>query len=108
MNDNSWAEGCGVCTHGILNQPPLTGVVEFYLERVAQWKEGELEFCTCRAGQCYEVSLKNREQKLFEDARRDKGMATFAERGTHPDIESARFLIRQEREKNYQQPTIHS
>lgn len=106
MEDNSWAEGCGSCNYGILSAPALTGAIEFYLERIAQWREGEIEFCTCRAGQCYEVSLKNREQKLFEDARRDPQMANYSSRGTHPDLESARFLIRQERER--QQPTIHS
>lgn len=103
-----YAEGCGSCSFGILSAPELSGAVEFYLERLAQMLDGEIEFCDCQAGAHYRISLMNREQKLIEEARGDQRMGDSANRGTHPDIESARYLIRQERIKMYREPTIHS
>lgn len=89
-NENDWAAGCANCSYGIVNPPERTGACELYLERLVQAIDGDLTFCTCRAGKACYANLKNRLLFLRSEAKRDPRMASFAERNTHPDIEAAR------------------
>lgn len=89
-NENEWALGCPQCSYGLVNAPERSGACELYLERLVQAIDGELTFCTCRAGTCAYANLKNRLLILRGEAKRDGRMASFAERGSHPDIEAAR------------------
>ncbi len=88
-----WANGCAECNHGIVSAPELTGATTFYLERIVQAVDGDIVFCTCKAGTCYRASLLNRFQKLVEEARKDVRMRESAQQRTHPDIENARIAM---------------
>lgn len=92
-NENMWARGCPQCKYGILSAPELTGAGSLYLERLVQAIDGDLQFCTCRAGERYKNALRNRLLALRSEAKRDKRMASFVERNTHPDIESTRHAM---------------
>lgn len=85
-----WAYGCSRCRYGIVAAAELTGVMDLYLERLAQALAGEIEFCDCHAGQCQRANLLNIRQKLIEEARKDKRMLAEAARMTHPEIEWAK------------------
>jgi hypothetical protein len=98
-----WAKGCAECGHGIVSAPEITGAATFYLERLVQAVDGDITFCTCRAGTSYRVSLLKRHQRLVEEARKDVRMRESAERRSHPDIENARIAIATQRV-----PTIHA
>lgn len=87
--DNSWANGCSKCAYGIVEAPELTGACELYLERLAQAINGDIIFCECVAGKNYRAFLLNRHKFLLSEARSKPNLAWFAERKTHPDIESA-------------------
>lgn len=90
-NENAWARGCSKCKYGIVSAPELTGSCELYLERLVQAMNGDITFCTCKAGDCYDIGLRNRRQALIEEARRR--YPNHAARSTHPDIESARSAV---------------
>lgn len=45
-----WAWGCDQCKRGIVTAPELTGAVSLYAERLVHCVEGDVQFCTCRAG----------------------------------------------------------
>lgn len=92
-NENNWSRGCPRCTYGIANAPPLTRACELYLERLVQALNGDIVFCDCRAGTCYRFYLRNRNQILIEEARRDPRMTAYAMRNSHPDIEQAERAI---------------
>lgn len=47
---NDWARGCDKCKFGVASSAPLTGATNLYLERLVQAQDGDLTFCTCRAG----------------------------------------------------------
>lgn len=85
-----WAQGCANCKLGIVSAPELTGACELYLERLVQAIDGDLKFCDCHAGKCYQAYLKNRFVFFRTEAKGDYRMSWFAERNTHPDIEAAR------------------
>lgn len=89
-NENEWAAGCPQCSYGLVSPPERSGACELYLERLVQAIDGDLHFCDCRAGTRYRANLLNRFEFLKREAKKDARMASFAERGSHPDIEAAR------------------
>lgn len=93
----SWANGCDQCKFGVLSAPELTGVASVYLERLVQAIDGDLQFCTCRAGECYKNALRNRLLVLRGEAKRDTRMSDAAGRNSHPDIEVTRRAMRDSR-----------
>lgn len=102
--EQDWARGCPSCKYGIASAPELTGSSELYLERIAQALNGDIQFCTCKAGVRSRAHLLNRHQMLIEEARRDPRMAESAQRRSHPDIEVAQWKI----QNSYAaMPTIH-
>ncbi len=103
----AWAKGCERCAYGIVASPEVTGAVEFYLERVVQAVDGDLTFCTCKAGERYRLSLLNRHRKLIEDAKKDGRMGEAASRKSHPDIENARAAMLESHGKMARVPTVH-
>jgi len=103
----AWAKGCDACKYGIVASPEVTGAVEFYLERVVQAVDGDLTFCTCKAGQRYRVSLLNRHRKLLADAKKDGRMTEAVSNKSHPDIENARAAMLESHGKLNKEPTIH-
>lgn len=88
--ENDWARGCEKCKFGIASAPELTGAATLHLERLVQAIDGDVTFCTCKAGVRYQNYLRNRLLILRGEAKRDRRMASYAERGTHPDIEATR------------------
>jgi hypothetical protein len=100
-----WAKGCERCEYGITNAPDLTGAVSVSMERMVQAIESNGRiFCTCRAGVAARSNLKNRKQRLIEEA---KTMPLAREHGYNsaPDIEIAKQLIDKARAKSV--PTMH-
>ena len=95
----SWSEGCYNCSHGIVKAPELTRTVPLYLERLVQFDAHEIEFCSCKAGVCYAVSLTNLRQALREEARAHPMMMIHAINNTHPDIGSALLHVTAYRER---------
>lgn len=89
-NENEWALGCDNCRYGLVSPPERSGACELYLERLVQAIDGDLTFCTCRAGKANRANLLNRFEFLKREAKKDGRMVSFAERGSHPDIEAAR------------------
>lgn len=55
----AWAKGCNQCVGGILDAKPLPNWTYTVEERVEQMKNGEIHFCTCKAGEMYEKHLVN-------------------------------------------------
>lgn len=88
-----WSHGCPKCKYGIVDAPQLTGAAPLYMERMVQHLDKSLVFCDCRAGKAHYAALGNRYRKLIEEARKDKRLADFAARTSHPDIEMARRAI---------------
>lgn len=101
-----WADGCDNCTCGVVSAPELTGAAPLYLERMVQHLDKSITFCDCRAGRAYYASLGNRYRKLVEEARKDKRMAEWAARTSHPDIDSARQAVHAAYEA-VKPPTVH-
>lgn len=93
--DTEWARGCDACKYGVVASVDMTGVCEFYLERLIQTLRDQIEYCTCRAGVAYKAYMMNRYQILLEEARAYPGplMQRCANNGTHPDLENAAAKI---------------
>lgn len=51
----AWAQGCEFCTFGLIDPPPVRGPL--VIARRSQMLAGELQFCTCGAGQAYQACL---------------------------------------------------
>ncbi|MCC7196413.1 MAG: hypothetical protein IT356_12740 [Gemmatimonadaceae bacterium] len=98
----SWAAGCDACTNGIVLAPELTGAVSLYLERLVQAIDGDVTFCTCRAGVAYRSSLLNRRQEILERARREAKGSMIS---TGTEIDTARVAIHAAQARNT--PTVH-
>jgi hypothetical protein len=98
-----WAKGCDKCSYGLVSAPEMTGADAYYLERLVQAIDGDLHFCTCKAGLAYRSSLLNRRAKLIEEARKDARMREQADSRTHPDIQSAQTAVHAARV-----PTVHA
>ena len=103
----AWANGCPNCAGGIVAAPELTGVASIYLERMVHVKDKTIEFCTCRAGQSYYNSLRNRHQALVEEARRNPMMSDAARELSNPDILNTRAAMHAAYEAA-PPPTIHA
>lgn len=104
VNDTEWANGCKKCKYGIVSAPALTGATELYLERLAQFINGDIQFCDCQAGSRYRVYLMNRNQFLVEEARQKTNLSFYAAKGSHPDIEQALNAVQGE---YFKAPPIH-
>lgn len=98
-----WAKGCEQCSYGLVSAPEMTGADSYYLERLVQAIDGDIHFCSCKAGLAYRSSLLNRRQTLIEEARKNPKMREHANRRTHPDIESAQMAVHAARI-----PTVHA
>lgn len=105
-NGPAWAKGCANCHFGIVSAPELTGAAPLYMERMVQHLDKSLTYCDCRAGKAAYAALGNRYRKLVEEARKDKRMAEFAARTSHPDIEAALRAVH-EAYALAPMPTIH-
>lgn len=88
-----WATGCKKCSYGIVSAAPLIRVCGLRLERVVQMELELVEFCECRAGKLYHVSLLNLRQQYIEEAKKDYRMAWCVERQSHPEIESMKRIM---------------
>jgi len=97
-----WARGCDACTNGIILAPELTGAVSLYLERLVQAIDGDVTFCTCRAGLAYRSSLLNGRMEILERAKRE-AKGGMISRGT--EIDTARAAIHAAQARNT--PTVH-
>jgi hypothetical protein len=102
----TWAMGCSKCKFGIVDAPALTGVVELYLERLVQAVDGDVTFCTCKAGEERRKNVVKRDQFLRAEAKNIFTMQPQARRDSHVDIEVARTKMLLQREDT-PAPTIH-
>ncbi len=98
----AWARGCDDCANGIVLAPELTGAVPLYMERLVQAIDGDVTFCTCRAGVAYRSSLLNRRQEILERARREAKGSMIS---TGTEIDTARVAIHAAQARNT--PTVH-
>ncbi len=93
--DAKWAMGCDKCEYGLVSPPTIPPVAaSVYMVRLVQATNKDLTFCDCQAGVNYRKYLLHHLGKLRHEAKANvKGefnMARFAERNTHPDIETIR------------------
>lgn len=59
----SWAMGCDKCKHGIIG-PAAPKSAELWIGRVAQAKQGAIEFCDCRAGHMMRQYLRRKSKQM--------------------------------------------
>jgi hypothetical protein len=93
----SWANGCEDCTYGIKQAPLPTRVVETYLERLVQFREKSILFCTCKAGVVRQQQMMRELNRLLKETATRPLFAAIP-RDTHLDLENAARLIRKARE----------
>jgi hypothetical protein len=96
----AWANGCSDCTYGIHAAPLPTHVVETYLERLVQFREGSILFCTCRAGQMRKAQMMRELNRLLKETATRPLFAAIP-KDTHVDLENARTLIQQARKADH-------
>lgn len=66
---SAWAGGCELCDYGMLRPvPPLRRDRPLYQEREAQWRSGDLQPCTCRAGDALRTWLTGATQRSAQEA----------------------------------------
>jgi hypothetical protein len=88
----TWAVGCYECKFGVHdNNPRLDVGAELYLTRLGAFLNGDLELCSCKAGQLYRIYLLNLERRFIEEAQRHPMMGN-----THPEVENIRRRLRNE------------
>lgn len=58
--------GCVLCFYGLQAAPVPAGKAPLFEERRGQFENGELKFCTCRAGQMYRSYLSRLAREAHE------------------------------------------